>query len=498
MDMFHQYTIEAIRREIHTERICENGSLLPPRVAVRIEDYLVNDPSLMVAYAEEAEGLDAREHRIIEASVLTERILSYDKETVLTETFDLAQEEHSAYRPFYASFMIKADREIQEKLRGLDYAWYGAYFYPKEKEEAYRDIFSKEKVIVSDAVFLFSVTPGFSVEGRLVILPEAKDVVFGGVHLNRDYSVRYDMSRFAETEDTRISETLQGLWKKDALKTVEVYNIGQGNADYLRSTKSRMLFDLGYPYRSIPGENPIAYRRAILAIRQAKPSAVILSDWDWDHFTGWVYANADILNVTWIAPALSWKEYQKKNRSATSISTNAYRLAAYLQKKQLLLLAAWQTYPRTVTELHCQGGQTIRLEMGGSGSGDQEIALRSRHGLYFTIAGESSSVNTVLAADVPYSSMREGTVSKELQILHVPHHCAKMQLDVLEMPVSSGVRAAIISADRGTEYDLHRIRLEKNFGAAHTVFTSDRNEDNETLAVELQFNAKGPARIGKR
>ena len=109
--MYHQHKIEEIRREIHTERICENGSVLSPVIAVRFEDYLINDNSLEVSYAEEAESLDnlatdrnASENRIIECSVLSEKIVSYDKETVLSDEFDLMQEENSAYRPFFASF----------------------------------------------------------------------------------------------------------------------------------------------------------------------------------------------------------------------------------------------------------------------------------------------------------------------------------------------------------------------------------------------------------
>ena len=56
--MYHQHKIEEIRREIHTERICENGSVLPPVIAVRFEDYLINDNTLEVSYADEAESVD--------------------------------------------------------------------------------------------------------------------------------------------------------------------------------------------------------------------------------------------------------------------------------------------------------------------------------------------------------------------------------------------------------------------------------------------------------
>ena len=504
-DMYHQYTIEEIRREIHTERICENGTVLPPVIAVRFEDYLINDNTLEVSYAEEAESIDnlatdrnASENRIIECSVLSEKIVAYDKETVLSEAFDPMQEENSAYRPFFASFMIKADRETQARISKLEYAWYGAYFYPLEKADDHTDLFSAESYITTDAVFQFSASPGFSLEGKLVIVPEKKDIIYGGVHINKSYDTLYDADRFEGDPDEKVREELQGLWKKDALRTVEIYNVGQGNANYLRCGKNRVLFDIGYPIKSVPAKNPLYYRRALLAIRQAKPSVVVLSNWDFDHYAGWVYANTEIFNVPWIAPTLYHRGYKKRNRTATSIGTNAYRLASYLKKKQLLMLLDWKDVPRTVASLGGQGKQVIGLEMGGFGSGDWDIALRNRHGLYFTIADENGHANTVLAADVPYSSMRDGIIGDALQILHVPHHCSKMKLDAIEKPGLSALKTAILSAERGMEYDLHRIKLEKCFGSSNMIFTTDQYKDNETLAVEIQFNAMGPVKTGTR
>ncbi len=503
--MYHQHKIEEIRREIHTERICENGTVLPPVIAVRFEDYLINDNALEVAYAEEAESIDnlatdrnASENRIIECSVLSEKIVLYDKETILSDEFDLMQEENSAYRPFFASFMIKAGRDIQARISKLEYSWYGAYFYPMEKEEEYNGLFSSERFIKADAVFQFSASPGFSLDGKLIIVPDVADIVYGGVHINRSCQKLYDQERFTGASDEEVREALQGIWKKDALRTIEIYNVGQGNANYLRCGKNRVLFDLGYPLKSVPAKNPMNYRRALLAIRQAKPSVIVLSNWDSDHYTGWVYANTDVFNVPWIAPTLCRKGYRKRNRTATSISTNAYRLAAFLKKKDLLVLVDWKDVPRTVASLGEQGKQRICLEMGGSGSGDWDIALRNRHGLYFTIADESGKANTVLASDVPYSSMREGAIDDALQILHVPHHCSKMKLDAIEKPGLSALKTAILSAERGMEYDLHRIRLEKCFGSSNMIFTTDQLKDNDMLAVEIQYNATGPVKTGTR
>ena len=503
--MYHQHRIEEIRREIHTERIYENGAVLPPVISVRVEDYLINDNTLEVSYAEEAESVDnlatdrnASENRILECSILSEKIVRYDKETILSEEFDLMQDENTAYRPFFASFMVKADPETQTRISKLDYAWYGAYFYPAEKDEEYSGLFPAERFIKADAVFQFSASPGFSLEGKLVIVPEASDIVYCGVHINRAYYTLYDPERFSGATDEEVREALQGIWKKDALRTIEIYNVGQGNANYLRCGKNRVLFDLGYPQKSVPAKNPMYYRRALLAIRQAKPSVIVLSNWDSDHYTGWVYANTDIFNVPWIAPTLCRKGYRKRNRTATSVGTNAYRMAAFLKKKDLLLLVDWKDVPRTVASLGGQGKQVIRLEMGGSGSGDWDIALRNRHGLYFTIDDESGNTNTVLASDVPYSSMREGAIGDTLQILHVPHHCSKMKLDAIEKPGLSALKTAILSAERGMEYDLHRIRLEKCFGSSNMIFTTDQHKDNDTLAVEIQFNAMGPVKTGTR
>ncbi|MBR3103677.1 MAG: hypothetical protein IKH46_07615, partial [Lachnospiraceae bacterium] len=239
--MYHQHRIEEIRREIHTERIYENGAVLPPVISVRVEDYLINDNTLEVSYAEEAESVDnlatdrnASENRILECSILSEKIVRYDKETILSEEFDLMQDENTAYRPFFASFMLKADPEAQTRISKLDYAWYGAYFYPAEKDEEYSGLFPTERFIKADAVFQFSASPGFSLEGKLVIVPEASDIVYCGVHINRAYHTLYDPERFNGATDEEVREALQEIWKKDALRTIEIYNVGQGNANYLR------------------------------------------------------------------------------------------------------------------------------------------------------------------------------------------------------------------------------------------------------------------------
>ena len=499
-DMYHQYKIEAIRRDIHTEHIWENGAVLPPHIAVRPEDGLRNDN---VPGAGGAAGTlpwdgNASGDRVIECSVLSEMIVRYDRETVLSGQFDPMQEENLAYRPFFASFMIRADREIQEKIAKLEYAWYGAFFYPENKEEEYKNLFRADEVIKADAVFLFSAPSGFSLEGKLIILPGADDPAFDGMRVNDLYHIRYDVSRFLPATDEEIGEVLQGIWKKDTLRTIEIYNIGQGNANYLRGGKSRFMFDLGYPTKSVPDKHPIVYRRALLAIKQAKPSAVILSDWDSDHFAGAVFANDAIFQAKWIAPALYWEGYTGKSRTAASVGTNAYRLAAFLQKKQLLVLADWKEEARVVTSLNGQSGQVIRLEMGGSGKSDPDIAMRSRHGLYFSISGENGDTHTLLASDVPYSSMREGTTGTGLQILHVPQHCTRMNLEAIDHPFLSGLKKAVISAERGSEYDLHRIKLEQTFGSSNIVFTPEAGQDNDTLAVEIQYNAAGPLKIGKR
>jgi hypothetical protein len=73
-----------------------------------------------------------------------------------------------------------------------------------------------------------------------------------------------------------------------------------------------------------------------------------------------------------------------------------------------------------------------------------------------------------------------------------------MNLEAIDHPFLSGLKKAVISAERGSEYDLHRIKLEQTFGGSNIVFTPEAGQDNDTLAVEIQYNAAGPLKIGKR
>lgn len=232
-----------------------------------------------------------------------------------------------------------------------------------------------------------------------------------------------------------IEEMLKDAWGNEIPETIDIYNVGHGNADYIRGEKSRILYDVGYNYRCRPRIHDRRFPRAINAIRYMKPSMVILSHWDMDHFIACTCAKKELFQVEWIAPQLC-------GASGKLPGVNARRIAGYLLLSGKLHLVDRSQGPAVIAKIDCAQGVKISLELGG---GNEKLSASNREGLYIKIDGGGRMPNVLLAGDVPYRCMLED-LSEPIQFMHVPHHCSKMELDKMKNAGWKG-GAAVISVD---------------------------------------------------
>lgn len=116
--------------------------------------------------------------------------------------------------------------------------------------------------------------------------------------INRTYAP----SLFVCTDSCDIETILNNAWANNFPNIIDIYNVGHGNADYIKGKEKRILYDIGCNYRTTPTCCSPEFPRAAQALRQVKPCCVILSHWDLDHIIGCAYAEPEVFRVPWIAP----------------------------------------------------------------------------------------------------------------------------------------------------------------------------------------------------
>ena len=283
---------------------------------------------------------------------------------------------------------------------------------------------------------------------------------------------------FSNTSDKKIKSILFDIWGKERIKTIDCYNVGKGNADYIRGCKNRMLYDIGYSFKKFPKKKGrYNYYRACDAIRKIQPSCVVLSHWDTDHILGCVYAEQRIFDIPWIAPSL-------ENKGKTKYSINAYRLARYLDTLNNLYLVDCLRGPLKIANIKTKDG-AIGLYLGGGK--DSYITDANKQGVYIEIY--SRNIHILLSGDVPYACMMQQVRQCNIDYLHVPHHCSKMKYNNLINCKRYG-KVAIISTDRRDNDSIncddgHKKYLEKKFKEVVCTIDNKIGDDNCNLSYQI-------------
>jgi len=413
------------------------------------------------------EEISLEDTQYIRISLLTDEMIEYDLEMFRSEN---RIELLNKYRPYFTSFVTPLEDNSLSDIRFLGNSWYFGQFVNAEEPILNEGVLFK-------GILETSASPVNYLDKKLLVftnkaIPESVLEIINNT---------YNPHNFILSSSLDIEKVLNNAWRGDFPNTIDIYNVGHGNADYIRGSNNRILYDIGYNYRSFPRYYNCKYLRAVNAIRKLKPSCVILSHWDMDHIIGCAYAEQDIFCKKWIAPSL----VSSKDKKATP---NAIRLAHYLKALGNLCLVDREQKNKLIATISCANNTEMRLWLG---SGVSILTPKNREGLMLEIVDKNMRYSHILlAGDVPYQCM-PNILKNPIDFMHVPHHCSNMELDKLKSISGKGI-CAIISTnrkkDRKLNYDTnHHNELANKF--TDVINTID-NSLGDTANLSVQINYK--------
>lgn len=414
----------------------------------------------------------AENTQYVRISLLSDRMLEYD-----SEMFEIRDKATilNKYRPYFVSFIVPLEDNSLHDIQGLGRKWHIGRFINSEELKA-------DDGILLNGILETSASPVSYLKGKLLVF---KNKAISASLLNQ-ISSTYDPHSFAFKDNQDIENILQTAWSGDFPEKIDIYNVGHGNADYIRGAHHRILYDVGYNYRSLPQQRKGRYQKAAAAIRQLKPNCVILSHWDLDHIVGCAYAKQDLFRKKWVAPYL----VSARDKKATP---NSVRLAQYLNILDSLYLVDRDQSNKLIATIPCANDVEMKLWLG---SGTSTLTAKNREGLLVEIIDRSGACpHVLLAGDVPYQCMPNHILQNPIDFMHVPHHCSKMELGRLKSVPGKG-NCAVISTNRKGDKDLncdgcHYAELKNKFMCAIATIEHPSGDDAANLSVEISYSAGG-------
>lgn len=456
------YGTERMGHEEKCHRIF-NDIINGERLYIRIERTVSEDESGKIYI----EDISSEDTQYIRVSLLTDEVLEYDIEMFRRED---RRELLNKYRPYFISFLVPLEDNRLSDIEFLRDGWHIGQFVNAE------EFVTGEGVLLS-GILETSASPVNYLDGRLLVFTNKaiKKSLLDKINNT------YDPHKFAYTSSSDIEKVLNNAWVGDFPDTIDIYNVGHGNADYIRGSKHKILYDIGYNYRSLPGYRHSKYWRAVDEIRKFQPSCVILSHWDLDHIIGCAYARQDIFSKKWVAPYL----VSSKDQNATP---NSIRLAHYLKILGNLCLVDRDQKNKLIATVSCARNVKMKLWLG---SGTSILKVKNREGLMLEIYDEKDIYSHILlAGDVPYQCMTN-MQKNPIDFMHVPHHCSNMELDKLKSIPGKGI-CAIISTNRkkdGTinyNHNHHRELVNKFTDVVNTI-DNPSGDDEANLSVQINY-----------
>lgn len=427
----------------------------------------------------------------ISISVLTDEMLRYD-----AEMFRVADREtlFHTYRPYFISFIVPLDQNDLSTIADLGDNWFRAHF-----DGPAADSNDNRSYVELTGILETAASPVNYMKRRLLIFTDSSlpqsvlDII----------NKTYNPSLFVCTNSSDIETILNNAWANNFPNIIDIYNVGHGNADYIKGKNKRILYDIGYNYRTTPACSYPKFPRATQALRQIHPNCVILSHWDLDHIIGCAYAEPEVFRVPWIAPFVALTKRKTKGGRCP----NKIRLANYLRQLGNLYLVDREQPNKLIAVISCAKNVEIRLWLGSGYDGS--ITLENRRGLILEIADRRSrNPHVLLAGDVPYQCMPD-ILNVPVNFMHVPHHCSNMILDRLKKIPKAG-NCAVISTNRDSSGKIncdsgHHDELKCGFSEvintidtenpSHTKKTPVRksgrfrklSDDELTLAIRIDY-----------
>lgn len=427
----------------------------------------------------------------ISISVLTDEILRYD-----AEMFQVADREtlFYTYRPYFISFIVPLDQNDLSAIADLGDNWFRAHF-----DGPAADSTDNRSYVELTGILETAASPVNSINQKLLIFTDSSLPQYVLDKINSTYNPRL----FVCTDSSDIETILNNAWANNFPNIIDIYNVGHGNADYIKGKNKRILYDIGYNYRTIPACSSPKFPRATQALRQLKPCCVILSHWDLDHIIGCAYAEPEVFRVPWIAPFVALT----KSKTNGGGCPNKIRLANYLHQLGNLYLVDRKQPNKLIAMISCAKDVEIRLWLGNGY--DRSITLENRRGLILEIVDRRSrNPHVLLAGDVPYQCMPD-ILNVPVNFMHVPHHCSNMISARLKKIPGVG-SCAVISTNRDNNGKIncdsvHHDELECKFSEvintidtenpSHTKKTPVRksgrfrklSDDELTLAIRIDY-----------
>ena len=451
-------------------------------------DTIEQGAKIFVQFPEFPEFAEETQNQPIKISVVSLEMARYDYEYLSPDPAQ-SQIDYLKYRPYFSFFHVDVTSQNLTALRDMKRSHAAGRWHLARMQD---DDLTKNTDYIKwelDGTYVTAASPINCVRKRLLIFDdrmisqESRDEIN---FITAAYS--YDFTGCLKTP-AQIQNILELVWDKaDSPQKIDIYNVGHGNADYIRGQKSRILYDIGYEYRKYPSLRPTQYPRAAIALRCLEPSCVILSHWDLDHIIGCAYAKRKLFGCPWIAPNLLEKT-----------SVNAKRLARYLACIGRLFLVERKCCPRKIADI--TGMPDTHICLWQCYGRDQYVTSKENcTGLVVEIKKGSapiSALHVLLAGDVPYGCLPDVVLKSPIHFLHVPHHCSKMTLDRLQAEKDGANSIAVISTHRvypstGPSYleedGTHKMVLGKKFHEVlYTVGTVPCADDKN---LSIQFDCR--------
>lgn len=357
----------------------------------------------------------------IQCSILTDAMIEYDRQVLFNNEIVNDYIQDKSIRPYFAFLNINY-KLIKKIVNYTEDCWYKAKLVKKTENNV------NENNSYIKANLIYSLSP--------IVVKNCE------LYCNWEKIEEDKLNEINEMYDSGIKNIkcqpsiCFKICNDEPIDVIKVYKLGDGNCNYVVGNNKRILYDIGYNIKSIPycNINRNKYKNYISAVRRIKPSLVVISHWDLDHFIGCAYCNDSLFKVDWITKELDH-----------DVSISAKRLAMFLNQLGRLKVININT-----NIFNCCTNISLHVGKGN----DKNISKRNREGLYLIIKGNDKTA--VLTGDVPYRCLSDVKFYPDFII--APHHGGKMEYGNSSWGVNKNLdKFAVISTNNS---NINRPRMD--------------------------------------
>ena len=367
---------------------------------------LIYNETEVYAYVNKTDG------DLLDISIITESLLEYDKKM-------LTKDNCANYKPYFLEFFCDAGQN--EGVKKLVHKYTGKWV-----EAKLQNCTDEDNPDVLNGTLLISMSP-FKKRGKGLIFKDKeldKNITDDINNIYETYESAHNSMLLNNEEDANYIE-LQNCLNIHSLSDnykIRVYNVGQGNCIYLRSSSTkeitrRILFDIGVTITKDVDIEAIKLRVASLS--QIKPDIMILSHWDLDHLLGVYLVEEKSYADIWIAPDYEEREINESIKRLTKylfLNGKLYLIGDYFKGKIVYNSENLQIYKGKIKEKGYSAKNQIANNHG------LILLLKNNHGV------------DILPGDCEYD-MWPDAIWKNIKgtlNLVVPHHCGEMKTTKME------------------------------------------------------------------